>query len=213
MPDLQVVTSNGGATSIADAAVDDFRSRLSGELIDAGDDRYADARLVWNGMIDRRPALIARCAGVEDVVASVRFARENEVLIAVRGGGHGVAGNAVCDGGLVIDLSPMTAVLVDANRRIARAEGGSRLADVDRATQLHGLATPLGVVSRTGIAGLTLAGGIGYLRRTHGLSIDNLVSAEVVTADGRTLTASETENEALFWALRGGGARASARSR
>jgi FAD/FMN-containing dehydrogenase len=205
MPDLQLVTLNGGATSISDEAVDDFRSRLSGELIDPGDDRYAEARLVWNGMIDRRPALIARCARVEDVVASVRFARENEILVAVRGGGHGVAGNAVCDGGLVIDLSPMTAVLVDADRRIARAEGGSRLADVDRATQLHGLAAPLGVVSRTGIAGLTLAGGMGWLRRKHGLSIDNLVSAEVVTADGLTLTASETENEALFWGLRGGG--------
>jgi FAD/FMN-containing dehydrogenase len=156
-------------------------------------------------MIDRRPALVAGCAGAEDMVAAVNFARENELRLAVRGGGHGVAGHALCDGGLVIDLSEMRAVEVEPQRRTARAQGGCTLGDVDRETQRYGLATPLGVVTETGIAGLTLSGGIGHLRRRHGLSCDNLVSAQVVTADGSLLTASEGENEDLFWALRGGG--------
>jgi FAD/FMN-containing dehydrogenase len=186
-------------------APDDLAATLQGELLRPGDEAYDPARALWNGMIDRRPAFVARCAGVEDVVACVAYAREHDLPLAVRGGGHGVAGHALCDGGLVIDLSAMRAVEVDPAERTARAQGGCTLADVDRETQRHGLATPLGVVTRTGIAGLTLSGGIGWLRRLHGLSCDNLVSAQVVTADGRVLTASEGEHEDLFWAIRGGG--------
>ncbi|WP_220136206.1 FAD-binding oxidoreductase [Streptomyces himalayensis] len=185
--------------------VDEFASRLRGQLVRPGEPGYDEAREIWNGLIDRRPALVARCDGDEDVVAAVHFARDNGLPLAVRGGGHGVAGHAVCDGGLVIDLSGMTAVDVAPERRTARAQGGCTLADVDRATQRHGLAAPLGVVSATGIAGLTLSGGMGWLRRMYGLSCDNLVSATVVTADGRLLTASEGENDDLFWAIRGGG--------
>jgi FAD/FMN-containing dehydrogenase len=182
-----------------------LESALRGRLIRPGDEDYDSARAVWNGMIDRRPALIARCAGAEDVAAAVGFAREQRLPLAVRGGGHGVAGHAVCDEGLVIDLSQMRAIEVDPDSRTARAEGGCTLGDLDAATQRHGLATPLGVVTKTGIAGLTLSGGMGWLRRRHGLSCDNLAAAEVVTADGRVLRASDDENEDLFWAIRGGG--------
>jgi FAD/FMN-containing dehydrogenase len=185
--------------------VDDLASGLRGDLARTGDPGYEPARQLWNGMIDRRPALIARCAGAEDVVAAVNFARDHELLLAVRGGGHGVAGHAVCDGGLVIDLSELKGIDVDPEGRRARAEGGCTLGDLDRETQRHGLATPLGVVTRTGIAGLTLTGGMGWLRRKHGLSCDNLAAAQVVTADGTLLTASESENSDLFWAIRGGG--------
>ena len=156
-------------------------------------------------MIDRRPALVARCRGVADVVACVRFAAAHDLLLAVRGGGHNVAGFGTCDGGLVLDLSAMRGVRVDPERRTVRAEGGATWGDLDRETQLFGLAAPGGIHSKTGIAGLTLGGGQGWLRRTHGMSCDNLVSADVVTADGRLLVASETENSDLFWALRGGG--------
>jgi FAD/FMN-containing dehydrogenase len=205
MADIHAVTIAGTETEISSRAVDQLASSMRGELIRPGDPGYEPAREIWNGMIDRRPALVARCGGVEDVGAAVNLARDNELLVAVRGGGHGVAGHALCDGGLVIDLSELRAVDVDPEKRTARAGGGCTLADVDRETQRHGLATPLGVVSATGIAGLTLSGGIGWLRRKHGLSCDNLVSAQVVTADGSALTASETENEDLFWAIRGGG--------
>src|ERR687889_768462 len=187
MADLRIVTLTGADAALGEAAMERF------------------ARLLWNGLIDKRPALIARCVGVGDVIDSVNFARENELLVAVRGGGHNVAGNAVCDGGLVIDLSAMKGVRVDPERRTVHAEGGATLGDLDRETQVFGLATPLGVVSETGIAGLTLGGGIGWLRRKHGLSSDNLVSVDLVTANGRFLTASETENEDLFWGIRGGG--------
>jgi len=188
-----------------ESAVAGLRAALRGELIQPGDEGYEENRRVWNGMIDRRPVLIARCAGPADVIEAVNFARENDLLLAVRGGGHNVAGSAVCDGGLVIDLSRMKGIHVDPERRTVRAEGGVTIGELDHETQRFGLATPMGVVSETGIAGLTLGGGIGWLRRKYGLSSDNLVSVDVVTADGRFLTASASENSDLFWGIRGGG--------
>lgn len=193
------------STALHDADVRSFGRALRGELIRPGDADYDTARLVWNGMIDRYPALIARCADTADVVTSVNFARDHGLPLAVRGGGHNAAGNATVDGGLVIDLSAMRAVAVDPQARIARAQGGATLADLDAATQVYGLATPTGVVSATGVAGLTLSGGFGYLRRKHGLSCDNLVGAEVVLASGAVVRASADENPDLLWALRGGG--------
>ena len=185
--------------------MDQFGSGLRGELLPPGEAEYEEARSLWNGVIDRRPALIVRCAVVEDVVACVNFARENGLLLAVRGGGHNVAGTASAEGGLVVDLSAMKSIEVDPERRTVRAGAGVTIGELDEQTQKHGLATPMGVVSETGIAGLTLGGGIGWLRRKYGLSQDNLISADVVTADGRLLTVSETENEELFWGIRGGG--------
>ena len=182
-----------------------FAATLRGQLIRPGDPEYDGARRVWNAMSDKHPALIARCASADDVVACVNFARENGLLVAVRGGGHNAAGNAVCDGGLVIDLSQMRDVRVDPKARTARAQGGATWGDLDRETQAFGLATVGGTVSMTGIAGLTLGGGVGWLMRKHGLACDNLISTEVVTADGQILTASEMENADLFWGLRGGG--------
>ena len=181
--------------------IDAFRGRL----ISPGDVGYDTARAVWNGAIDRRPRLIARCIGAADVVAAVRFARDHNLEIAVRGGGHNVAGTAVCDDGIVIDLSAMRAVRVDPAARRAWVQGGALWGDVDRETQVHGLATTGGIVSHTGVAGLTLGGGVGWLMRTHGLTIDNLLAVDVVTADGTLLRASEDEHRDLFWALRGGG--------
>src|SRR3712207_3280771 len=205
MADLRIVTLTGANAALVETVVKRFGTGLRGELLRPDGTAYDEARKVWNGLIDKHPALIARCAGVGDVIDSVNFARENDLLVAVRGGGHNVAGNAVCDGGLVIDLSPMKGIRVDPERRSVRAESGATLGDVDRETQVFGLATPMGVVSETGIAGLTLGGGIGWLRRKHGLSSDNLLSVDVVSADGRFLTASETENADLFWGIRGGG--------
>jgi FAD/FMN-containing dehydrogenase len=205
MAEVRIVTLTGADAALGEAVVERFGRGLRGELLRPDDTAYDEARKVWNGLIDKHPALIARCAGVGDVIDSVNFARENELLVAVRGGGHNVAGNAVCDGGLVIDLSLMKGVRVDPEGRMVRAESGATLGDLDRETQVFGLATPMGVVSETGIAGLTLGGGIGWLRRKYGLSSDNLVSVDVVTADGRFLTASETENADLFWGVRGGG--------
>ncbi len=167
-----------------------LRASFRGGVLTAGDEAYEGARQIWNGMIDRRPALIARCAGPEDVSAAVNFAREEGLARRCAGGGHGVAGHALADGGLVIDLSPMRSVAVDAERRTARVDGGCTLADVDGETQRHGLAAPLGLVSATGVAGLTLSGGIGWLRRKHGLSCDNLVSAQLVAADGSLVRAA-----------------------
>ncbi|MET0324157.1 MAG: FAD-binding oxidoreductase [Ilumatobacteraceae bacterium] len=192
------------AIELETAAVEGLRASVS-EMISPDDARYDQARTVWNGMIDRRPALIVRCHGVADVVASVRFANLHRLVLAVRGGGHNVAGFGTCDGGLVIDLSPMRGVRVDPTNRIAHAGGGATWGDLDRETQLFGLAAPGGIVSTTGIAGLTLGGGQGWLRRTYGMACDSLASADVVTADGEFLTASETANADLFWALRGGG--------
>ncbi len=191
--------------NLEDEAVASFRQELHGPLITPDSAAYESAREVWNGMIDKRPALIARCKTVGDVGAAVHFARENDVLLAVRGGGHNVAGTAVCDGGLVIDLSEMHEVEVDPVARTARVQGGATWADVDQETQKVGLATPGGVVSDTGVAGLTLSGGIGHLRRKYGLTCDNLRSVELVTADGERLTASEQDHSDLFWALKGGG--------
>ena len=176
-----------------------------GRLITADDADYDTARAVWNGAIDRRPRLIARCSGTADVVAAVRFARDHDLEIAIRGGGHNVAGTAACDDGIVIDLTPMQAVRVDPVDRGAWVQGGALWGDVDHETQAHGLATTGGIVSHTGVAGLTLGGGIGWLMRKDGLAIDNLLAADVVTADGKRLRASEDENADLFWALRGGG--------
>jgi len=190
---------------IEGAAVAELGTRLRGDLIRPDDPVYGEARQVWNGMIDRRPALIARCSGPADVIHAVNFARANNLLVSVRGGGHNAAGNAVCDGGIVIDLSRMKGVQVDPERRTARVQGGVTWGELDHETQVFGLATPGGEVSTTGVAGLTLGGGLGWLRRKHGLSCDNLLSADVVTADGRFLTANATENADLFWAIRGGG--------
>jgi FAD/FMN-containing dehydrogenase len=188
-----------------DTAIARFRANLQGDLFQPGDPRYEEARKVFNGMIDKRPALIVRCAAVADVIAAVELARETNMVSAVRGGGHGVTGNALCDEGVVIDLSAMKRVRVDPGNRTARAEGGSTWGDFDHETQAYGLATTGGIVPSTGIAGLTLGGGIGYLNRKYGLACDNLLSAEVVTADGRLLRASTEENADLFWGLRGGG--------
>ncbi len=181
--------------------IDGFRGRL----ISAGHADYDSARAVWNGAIDRRPRLIARCVGTADVVAAVRFAREHDLEIAIRGGGHNVAGAAVCDDGIVIDLSAMRGVRVDPVDRRAWVQGGALWGDVDHETQAHGLATTGGIVSHTGVAGLTLGGGIGWLMRKHGLTVDNLLAVDVVTADGERLRASDDEHPDLFWALRGGG--------
>jgi len=188
-----------------DTTIETFKASLRGELIQRSDERYDEARKLWNGMFDRRPALIARCAGTADVIRAVNFARDNRLLAAVRGGGHSFPGHSVCDGGLVIDLSPMKAVRVDPAARTARAQAGAKWIDFDHETQAFGLATTGGTASDTGIAGLTLGGGLGWLSSKYGLTVDNLISADVVTADGRFLTASATENQDLFWGLRGGG--------
>jgi FAD/FMN-containing dehydrogenase len=185
--------------------VERLRAGVQGAVILPADPGYDHARTIWNGAIDRRPACIVRCTGVADVVAAVGFARDQDLLVTVRSGGHGVGGHAVCDGGLMIDLSPMKGIRVDPAARTARAEAGVLWGELDRETQLHGLATVGGIVTHTGIAGLTLGGGIGWLMRKHGATVDNLVSVDLVTADGEVLTASEDENPDLFWGVRGGG--------
>jgi FAD/FMN-containing dehydrogenase len=187
------------------ASVEDFRVQLGGEVLTAADEGYDIHRKVWNAMIDKHPALIARCHGVADVITAVQFARQHSLLSAVRGGGHNVAGNAVCDGGLVIDLSPMKGIRVDPVARTVRAEAGVTWGEFDRETQVFGLATTGGLVSSTGMAGFTLGGGIGWLARKYGLACDNLRSVDVVTAEGRFFTASITEHADLFWGVRGGG--------
>lgn len=183
----------------------ELKGLLRGELLEANDAGYDDARSVWNAMIDRRPALIVRCAGTADVRASLAYARNHQLRLAVRGGGHNIAGSALCDDGLVIDLSRMKSVQVDPERRRAWVEGGATLRDFDHEAQAYGLATPLGINSTTGVAGLTLGGGFGWLSRTLGLAADNLLSAEMVTADAGRLQVSATEHPDLFWAIRGGG--------
>jgi hypothetical protein len=188
-----------------EAAISGFRETLRGAVLRPGDTDYDSTRGVWNGMINRRPDFIVRCHGAADVIAAVNFARDHGLLVAVRGGGHGVAGHAVCNGGMMIDLSGMRAVRVDVTARCAWVQGGATWADVDCETTAFGLATPGGLISTTGVGGLTLSGGVGWLRGTAGLSVDNVMSADVVTADGRLLHASGAENTDLYWALRGGG--------
>jgi FAD/FMN-containing dehydrogenase len=190
---------------IGDDVIREFRDGFRGETLLPGDDGYDEARAVYNAMIDRYPAIVARCTGVADVIAAVNFAREHDLPLAVRGGGHAVSGSSVCDDGIVVDLAEMNAVVVDPEARTAYAQAGATWGDVDRETQAFGLVTPGGVVSTTGVAGLTLGGGYSNIRRKYGLTVDNLRSVDLVTADGEFLTASEGEREDLFWALRGGG--------
>jgi FAD/FMN-containing dehydrogenase len=205
MPDVQITTRSGAAKAVPEPDIASLSTALQGQLLLPGSAEYASARVIWNAMIDRKPAIIARCATPDDVAAAVRFAVTHGLLLSVKGGGHNIAGNAVCDGGLMIDLSAMNDVHVNPQTRRARVAPGATLGDVDRATQAHGLATPTGINSTTGIAGLTLGGGFGWLSRSLGLTIDNLMSAQVVTAAGTTVTASATEHPDLFWAIRGGG--------
>src|ERR687891_2615819 len=205
MSELHVTTTQGTEISLKETVVESFQARVRGALLRPGEAGYDEARTIHNAMIDRRPALIARCTGAADVMAAIRLAREHDVLVSVRGGGHGMPGYAVCEGGLMLDLSGMTSVHVDPDRRTVRADAGVTWGAFDHETQAFGLATTGGVVGSTGIAGLTLGGGHGFLMRRHGLACDNLLAADVVTADGRWLRAGATENAELFWGLRGGG--------
>jgi FAD/FMN-containing dehydrogenase len=193
------------AASIDDASLVDLQSSFRGQLIRPADRDYDSSRKVWNGSIDRRPALIARCTQVDDVQSAVRFARERELLTAVRGGGHSFPGLSVCDGGIVIDLGAMKGIRIDPASRTVRVQAGVLLGELDRETQAFGLAVPAGIVTHTGLAGLTLGGGIGWIMRKHGLTIDQLLSVDVVTADGEFVKASDKENADLFWGVRGGG--------
>ncbi len=202
---IKVETLSGETTTVDDKKLEELQMTFHGPLVTQGEDGYDEARAIHNGLIDRRPALIMRCSGTADVIDAVDLAREYGLLTAVRGGGHSVAGHSVCDRGLLIDLSGMRGVWVDPASRVVRVQGGATWGDVDRETQAFGLAVPGGVVSSTGVAGLTLGGGIGWLHRKYGLSCDNLRAVEIVTADGKLLRASESENEDLFWGLRGGG--------
>ena len=192
-------------TTLAKDKIDQFKARLRGQLLVPADSGYEAARQIWNAMIERRPALIVQCAGVADVKEAVAFARDQNLLLALRGGGHNIAGNALCSNGLMLDLSKMKSVRIDAGQRLAYVEGGATLADFDHEAQAFGLATPLGINSTTGVAGLTLGGGFGWLSRKHGLTVDNLLGADVITAAGELVHASNTEHADLFWALRGGG--------
>jgi FAD/FMN-containing dehydrogenase len=203
MTDLRVAGVDGGEA--IDAAVKKLKNSLHGPLLSPGEAGYDKARKVWNEMMDRRPAMIACCAGVADVIAAVRFARAHRVLVSVRGGGHNAPGNAVCQGGLMIDLAGMCSVRVDPVRRTARAEGGATRSDFDRKTQAFGLATTGGAISSTGIAGLTLGGGLGWLAGKYGLACDNLLSVDLITADGEMRTVSAAENDDLLWGLRSEG--------
>lgn len=202
---IKITTLDNSQVSVDDATLQEFESAVRGEVLTAEHSGYDEARVIFNSMIDRRPGLIARCTGVADVMQCVNFAREHRLLTAVRGGGHGVAGSAVCDGGLMIDLSQMNAVDVNPQARVARVQGGTALGGVDHETHPFGLAAPAGVVSTTGAAGLTTGGGYGWLRGKYGMSIDNLLAVEMVTPDGEFRRASDTENTDLFWAVRGGG--------
>ncbi|MFO1153273.1 MAG: FAD-binding oxidoreductase [Rhodospirillales bacterium] len=205
MSSVQLATLADGIADISADTLTALRGQLRGSLLTADDPGYDEARSVWNAMIDKRPGLIVRCAGVADVLAAIRFARDHRLLISVKGAGHNIAGSAVCDGGLMLDLSPMKSVYVDPWNRTARVEPGVTLSEFDREAQAFGLATPLGINSTTGVAGLTLGGGFGWLSRSLGYTIDNLLSVELVSAAGELVRASQDENADLFWGLRGGG--------
>lgn len=202
---LNIKTNSGGQTTIEKSKIEEFGSGFRGNVLPAGEHGYEPARKIWNGMFDRKPAIIARCIGTSDVIKAVNFARENDFEISVKGGGHNSAGTAVSDGGFMIDLSLMRRVMVNKKDNIAQVDGGCLLGDVDYETQLYGLAVSAGIVSHTGVGGLTLGGGFGWISRKHGLSVDNLISADLVTADGKMITASADENQDLFWGIRGGG--------
>jgi FAD/FMN-containing dehydrogenase len=205
MASLSLTKLVGGAATISDEALAELKSRIRGAVLTVGEDGYDTARTVWNAMIDRKPGVIVRCAGAADVRAAVDFAREAGAVVALRGGGHNIAGSAVCDGGVMIDLTPMKSVRVNPFSKTVRVEPGVTLGELDRETQAFGLIVPTGINSTTGLAGLTLGGGFGWISRKFGLTADNLVSADVVTADGKLVRASENDHPDLFWALRGGG--------
>ncbi len=192
-------------TTLSSKLGKELKDLIKGSVLVADDPGYEEARQIWNAMIDRRPAMIAQCADADDVPTAIAFARRNKLEISIRGAGHNIAGNALCNDGLTIDFSNMKNVRVDAGKRRAYVEPGATLADLDEATQAHGLATPVGINSTTGIAGLTLGGGFGWLTRKYGMTIDNLLSVDAITAEGKKIRASETENADLFWAIRGGG--------
>ena len=203
--DLTAVTLDGGETTLAKAVVKEFVAAQRGAVLLDGSDGYDRSRAIWNGMYDRKPALISLCSGPVDVINAVNFARDNNLLLAVRAGGHSISGKSVCEGGLMVDLTQMNSVRVDPQRQTARVEGGALLGAMDHEAQRFGLVTTAGTVSHTGAAGLTLGGGLGRLARLYGLTCDNLLSADIVTADGSYLRASADENPELFWGLRGGG--------
>ncbi|WP_027533446.1 FAD-binding oxidoreductase [Bradyrhizobium sp. WSM3983] len=205
MTELRLTSLQGGAIALTGDSLDALRQTLRGNVCLPEEAGYDEARTIWNAMIDRHPGAVVRCRGAGDIMRAITFAREHGILLAVRAGGHNIAGNAVCEGGLLLDLSLMRGVRVDPVSRTARVEPGATLGDFDREAQAFGLATPLGINSTTGVAGLTLGGGFGWLSRRFGLTVDNLISADVVTADGKLMQASATENPDLFWALRGGG--------
>jgi FAD/FMN-containing dehydrogenase len=205
MDSLTYITPDRNSRQISRPSVDSFARQVSGGVLTQADEAYHEVRKVWNATVDRRPALIARCLTVADVQATVRFAAAHQMLLSVRGGGHHIAGNAVAESGLMLDLSGMREVNIDSARRVARVGPGALLSDFDTAAQAHGLATPLGINSTTGVAGLTLGGGFGWLSRRHGMTVDSLLSASVVTADGTARIVSATSEPDLFWALRGGG--------
>jgi FAD/FMN-containing dehydrogenase len=205
MTEIRLASLQGGAITFASDAIDAFRQTLRGDVCLPKEPGYEEARTIWNAMIDRHPGAVVRCKGAADIMRAVRFARDHGLLLAVRGGGHNIAGNAVCEGGLLIDLSLMRSVRIDPRNRTARVEPGATLGEFDKEAQAFGLATPLGINSTTGVAGLTLGGGFGWLSRKFGLAADNLISADVVTAEGELVRTGIAENTNLFWALRGGG--------
>src|SRR5512143_2297897 len=205
LPTMKATTMDGGEIELKQDALDGLKMRLRGPVLVPGDAVYGESRTVWNAMIDRKPALVARCQGSADVIAGVQFGREHNLLLCIKGGGHNIAGLATADGALMLDMSLMRGVRVDEQRRVAHAQAGCLLGDVDRETQVHGLAAVLGFVSLTGVAGLTLGGGFGYLTRRWGWTSDTVAGMDVVTAEARLVRASDEENPDLFWGLRGGG--------